>query len=217
MSSKGHIIIVFNLHIPSIYSLSSTDLPLLTSIRDLARWVLSQFFNSDNSVPSPLYLPSMVNPPAADVSRFRIGFITPPFRDNKIPVTDHLHAHAYIVPADSLGWWRGIAYSPIAWYGIDDLIAEIRESTSNNRVRSAVTKPRPIDQIPGAGARSGHANGQETTERGVVPEDAYLEDGLHSAAGFISPMSLSGPSTPTTGLSSAPFLPSSSRIPMQSA
>jgi malonyl CoA-acyl carrier protein transacylase len=58
--------------------------------------------------------------------QFRIGFITPPFKDNKIPVTDHLHAHAYIAPGDLMGWWRGIAYSPVAWYSIDDLIAEIR-------------------------------------------------------------------------------------------
>jgi hypothetical protein len=39
---------------------------------------------------------------------------------------DHLHAHAYILPADQMGWFRGIAYSSIAWYPIDDLIAEIR-------------------------------------------------------------------------------------------
>jgi hypothetical protein len=58
--------------------------------------------------------------------QFRIGFITPPFKDNKIPVTDHLHAHAFIAPGDLMGWWRGIAYSPVAWYAIDDLIAEIR-------------------------------------------------------------------------------------------
>jgi hypothetical protein len=59
-------------------------------------------------------------------SQFRIGFITPPFKDNKIPITDHLHAHAYLAPADLLGWWRGVAYGPLAWYPIDDLIAEIR-------------------------------------------------------------------------------------------
>jgi hypothetical protein len=57
---------------------------------------------------------------------FRIGFITPPFRDARIPVTDHLHAHAYVAPANQLGWFRGIAYSSLAWYDIDDLIAEIR-------------------------------------------------------------------------------------------
>lgn len=37
-----------------------------------------------------------------------------------------VHAHAYIAPADLLGWWRRVAYSPIAWYAIEDLIAEIR-------------------------------------------------------------------------------------------
>ena len=64
----------------------------------------------------------------ADVrpSNFSIGFITPPFRDPRIPVTDHLHAHAFINPADQLGWFRRVAYSSLAWYDIDDLIAEIR-------------------------------------------------------------------------------------------
>ena len=59
-------------------------------------------------------------------TNFRIGFITPPFRDAKIPITGHLHAHAYVEPADLMGWWRSVAYSPVAWYPIDDLIAEIR-------------------------------------------------------------------------------------------
>jgi hypothetical protein len=59
-------------------------------------------------------------------SHFRIGFITPPFSDSKIPVKDHLHAHAYIAPADLLGWWRRVSYGPLAWYAIEDLIAEIR-------------------------------------------------------------------------------------------
>lgn len=58
--------------------------------------------------------------------QLQIGFITPPFKDSKIPVTDHLHAHAYIGHADLLGWWRKVAYGPLSWYKIDDLIAEIR-------------------------------------------------------------------------------------------
>jgi hypothetical protein len=68
-----------------------------------------------------LTAPTQIRP-----SDVRIGFITPPFRDPRIPVTDHLHAHAFISPADQLGWFRGIAYSSLAWYDIDDLIAEIR-------------------------------------------------------------------------------------------
>jgi len=104
-------------------SQSSSDLPLLADIKTLAKRLLSSI-----STPTSSFGPSYTSPtpPRHDESHFRIGFITPPFKDNKIPVTDHLHAHAYITPADRLGWWRGIAYSPIAWYSIDDLIAEIR-------------------------------------------------------------------------------------------
>ena len=65
--------------------------------------------------------PACTRPPT-----FCIGFITPPFRDVRIPVTDHLHAHAYVAPANQLGWFRGVAYSSLAWYDIDDLVAEIR-------------------------------------------------------------------------------------------
>ena len=37
--------------------------------------------------------------------------------------------------------------------------------------------PRPIDHVPAAGARAGHANGAETTEVGLSASDAHLEDG----------------------------------------
>lgn len=131
---------------------SSTDLPLLLNIKELAirylnfyttatvrRMSSGQPFLSGNgptspttgttptqlpSLSVPVYTPISTSP--ADASKFRIGFITPPFRDAKIPVTDHLHAHAYVEPSDLMGWWRSVAYSPIAWYAIDDLIAEIR-------------------------------------------------------------------------------------------
>ena len=73
---------------------------------------------------SPLPSTSL-NDPLVD-STFHIGFITPPWKDNKIPVKDHLHAHAYVEPMDLAGWWRGVSYGPLAWYAIDDLIAEIR-------------------------------------------------------------------------------------------
>ena len=145
-------------------------------------------------------------------SQFRIGFITPPFKDNKIPVTDHLHAHAYLAPADQLGWWRGVAYSPLAWYAVDDLIAEIRlafylrhmplfrlivyivrESVSNNRVKSGYENRinAPIDMVPDAGARTGAANGNEfTTSTLAVPD---VEDGVR-------PLS---PSSPRTSFASS--------------
>lgn len=178
VSSKGHILIVFNLHVPSLYTLSSSDLPLLSHIKSLGKRLLFSLAAPTSPVQTPLSAVSST-PLQADDSSFRIGFITPPFKDNKIPVTDHLHAHAFIAPADQAGWWRGIAYSSVAWYAIDDLIAEIREETSNNRVRSGNTgRPgnantvRPIDMVPDAGSRAGTADGREVTEVGLAAPDA---------------------------------------------
>lgn len=171
VSSKGHIIIAFNLHVPSLYTVSSSDLPLLVTLRDLAKRLLSSI-----SSPTPPG-PGRTSPiPARKDDHFRVGFITPPFRDSKIPITDHLHAHAYVAPADQLGWWRGVAYSSLAWYAIDDLIAEIRESVSNNRVKSGYEgrTNAPIDSVPEAGARTGFANGNEHTIPSIATCDTEL-------------------------------------------
>ena len=133
---------------------SSTDLPLLLNIKELAVRYLNHFsavvashtpsspaqpFLSGGGPTTPTtatFPPQLSTRPLhirthsvtqrVATSKFRIGFITPPFRDTKIPVTDHLHAHAYVEPADLMGWWRSVAYSPVSWYAIDDLIAEIR-------------------------------------------------------------------------------------------
>ncbi|KAJ6604307.1 hypothetical protein DFH09DRAFT_1122281 [Mycena vulgaris] len=174
VSSKGHIIIAFNLHVPSIYTLSSTDLPLLVNIRSLATRLLTSMLPPS----SPVSMPSTSAPLHRPNPQFRIGFTTT-FTDTKIPVSDHLHAHAYIAPADLMGWWRSKAYGPLSWYDIDDLIAEIRESVTNNRVKSGyANRPQaPIDMVPHAGARAGTADGIETTEPGLANPDADLEDG----------------------------------------
>jgi len=189
--------VAFNLHVPSIYMLSSSDLPLLTFIRDTATQLLSSLLPLD----SPLLSPTSAGPlnsshtqPRARPPNFRIGFITPPFRDSRIPVTDHLHAHAFIAPADRLGWFRGVAYSALAWYDIDDLIAEIRESVSNNRVKSGYANRQnaPIDLVPDAGARAGHANGRETTESSIASSD--IEEGRRTSGSSRSrPSSMSHP------------------------
>ncbi|KAF9270500.1 hypothetical protein L218DRAFT_952614 [Marasmius fiardii PR-910] len=158
VSSQGHVIIALNLHVPSIYTLSSTDLPLLVNIRNLAQRLLTSV-NMGASPPNVQY---------------NVGFINPPFKDTKIPVTDHLHCHAYIGPANLTGWWRGIAYSSIAWYPIDDLIAEIRETVSNNRVKSGYQdRKAPIDDVPHAGSRSGTADGKETSLPSVAVAVAH--------------------------------------------
>lgn len=184
VSSKGHIIILLNLHVPSIYALSSSDLPLLVHIQRLAHRLLTQLHPS--SMSSSFAPSSNLNPPPSPGPNaapslplnanpaFHVGFITPPFRDSKIPVTDHVHAHAYIGTLDRAGWWRAIAYSSVGWYSIEDLIAEIREQTSNNRVRSNDPErknTRPIDQIPEAGARAGLPDGRELNDRGLGSDE----------------------------------------------
>jgi len=88
-----------------------------------------------------------------------------------------------------MGWWRGVAYGPLAWYAIDDLIAEIRESVSNNRIKSGYqnrTKA-PIDMVPHAGARAGTADGIETSEPSLAATDTDLEEGERRALDFLSP------------------------------
>ncbi|KAI0336091.1 hypothetical protein GY45DRAFT_1316152 [Cubamyces sp. BRFM 1775] len=175
VSSKGHIIVVFNLHVPSLYTLSSSDLPLLVSLRDISHRILTSLQTPSSPLASPVsaqpqHLLGATPNLRSTRETFRVGFITPPFKDTKIPVTDHLHAHAYVLPADRMGWWRRVAYSPIAWYDVDDLIAEIREESTNNRVRSSVN-PRPIDFVPDAGARRGTADGVETTDASLLVAD----------------------------------------------
>lgn len=207
VSSKGHLIIVFNLHVPSLYNLSSTDLPLLVTIREVSRRLLSTLHQPSShspATPTPMTARTSSGIPLSDESNaldddnYRIGFITPPFKDSKIPVTDHLHAHAYLLPADLMGWWRAVGFAALAWYAIDDLIAEIREETSNNRIRSGPRPkrgaPRPIDQVPGAGARQGLSNGVETTEAGLGIVD--LEDPERSPA--LRPLSISSGSSSRT-------------------
>lgn len=193
---------------------SSSDLPLLVNVRNLAARLLASLLppSSPFTTPSAASAVPSTTPLQTSNSQFSIGFITPPFKDNKIPVTDHLHAHAYIGPADLMGWWRGIAYGPLAWYAIDDLVAEIRwaepirtripptfhlttpcfrESVSNNRIKSGYQNRQhaPIDMVPQAGARAGTADGIETSEPGLAPQDADLEGGEGT---------LGSPRTPST-------------------
>ena len=58
-------------------------------------------------------------------------------------------------------------------------LAISRESVSNNRVKSGYENRgrAPIDMVPSAGARAGHADGVETTENGIANLDSQLEDG----------------------------------------
>jgi hypothetical protein len=54
-----------------------------------------------------------------------------------------------------------------------------RESVTNNRIKSGYENrvKAPIDMVPSAGARIGHADGVETTGTGIANLDSQLEDG----------------------------------------
>ncbi|KZP00815.1 hypothetical protein CALVIDRAFT_594990 [Calocera viscosa TUFC12733] len=155
VSSKGHIVLVLNAHIPSLYDLTPGSIPLLQRLLVLAPLLLSQNFPSHPFPPT--------SPAPAPEEQYSIGFLTPPLYDPRLPVRDHLHLHAYLGRADKAGWWglRALAYGPVGWYGVEDLIAEIRESTSNNRVKTGYAGPRPIAQVPEAGVRTGLPDGRE--------------------------------------------------------
>ncbi|KAH7104176.1 hypothetical protein BKA62DRAFT_742081 [Auriculariales sp. MPI-PUGE-AT-0066] len=188
-----------HLHVPSIYSLSTTDLPLLVALQRIGQRLLSQI----SPVPPPaspsIAAPTQGTPALApqDMSIYKIGFISSPWKDSKIPITDHLHAHAYVDKPDLAGWWRGVAYGPLAWYAMEDLIAEIRETSSNNRVKVKLNpqETRPIDTVPLAGARAGTASGYETTISGVGQLDA--EQGLRVVVPNVREMEVSTPTTAT--------------------
>ena len=50
---------------------------------------------------------------------------------------------------------------------------------TNNRIKSGYENRvrAPIDMVPSAGARAGHADGIETTEPGIANSDLHIEDG----------------------------------------
>jgi len=77
----------------------------------------------------------------------------------------------------------------MAWYDIDDLIAEIRETVSNNRVKSGYENRRsaPIDMVPQAGARTGTTDGIETSEPGLVSRTFEDVEGGHASPASLSP------------------------------
>lgn len=75
--------------------------------------------------------------------------------------------------------------------------------------------PRPIDHIPTAGARSGHANGAETTEFGLSASDANLEDGEGILSPRLSPGTSQSPFNMTHSPKQAPlnYMPGSQNSP----
>ena len=74
---------------------------------------------------------------------------------------------------------------------------------------------RPIDHVPAAGARTGHANGSETTDVGLNASDANLEDGEGILSPHLSPRSPRSPYNTTHSSKPAPlnYMPGSQDSP----
>lgn len=73
----------------------------------------------------------------------------------------HLHAQAFLGPFDrklpgSTMWRRNVIFNLFNWWSVEDLRAEIREESSNCRVKSGYEDrwDSPIDKVPDAGARA---------------------------------------------------------------
>jgi len=91
---------------------SSSDLPLLVSVRDLAARLLNSLRPSSTpDIPSPLALPHQ-HPPSSPVVRLphRLHHLSLPRQQNTRhrPISTRTPTSS---PPDQLGWFRGVAYS----------------------------------------------------------------------------------------------------------
>ncbi|OWZ81273.1 hypothetical protein C365_00245 [Cryptococcus neoformans Bt85] len=141
-----HIIIVVNEHLQSVYEFGASDIPLLSHILDTA----AQILNSAAAAGDDLER-------GKGKETLHVGFVGSIIKDPQSPHA-HLHAHAYLPPIDtklsgaSL-WRRNVVFGSLNWWSIEDLRAEIREATSNNRVKTGYEyRQAPIDKVPDAGA-----------------------------------------------------------------
>lgn len=152
-----HLIIVLNRHLESVYDLSPSDIPLLSHILATTQQLLL-------SIPAASSTADAERRRKLDAKDIMVGFVGNLRRDPQSPHA-HLHAHAMFGPMDSKlpgasMWRRKVIFGPMNWWGVEDLRAEIRESASNNRVKSgyADRAKAPIDQVPDAGAITGLPN-----------------------------------------------------------
>lgn len=79
-----------------------------------------------------------------------IGIVTGPIKDPKFPSSRRLQIHALLGPMDAASMWRRkVVYGWLNFYSLEDLVAEMREDTCNNRIRSGYGRaPAPIDRVP---------------------------------------------------------------------
>ncbi|KAL0250523.1 hypothetical protein I308_102701 [Cryptococcus tetragattii IND107] len=153
-----HIIVVVNEHLQSVYEFGASDIPLLSHVLDTAAQILnSAAATAGNDVER-----------GTGKEKLQVGFVGSIIKDPQSPHA-HLHAHAYLPPIDtklsgaSL-WRRNVIFGSLNWWSIEDLRAEIRQATSNNRVKTGYEyRQAPIDKVPDAGAAIASANALDPT------------------------------------------------------
>ncbi|CED84963.1 hypothetical protein [Phaffia rhodozyma] len=203
LASAGHITLLIAQPLSTVYDFSPASIPLLSRLLQLSHNLLHErFIRSSASLypyssaaiarsPSPGSSSTAVEdeevesrpvfPPRPQGSTSllteSIGFVVGPFKDPLNASLPYLTLHAFLGPLDLASFYiKNFPFGPLGFYKLEDLIAEIRESTSNNRIKSGSayknprssgianmgqTVPRPLDQVPAAGAREGLPNGGE--------------------------------------------------------
>ncbi|KAI9639445.1 uncharacterized protein MKK02DRAFT_39742 [Dioszegia hungarica] len=140
LRSEGkHLVIVVNTHAESVYEFGPSDVPLLSKIIETAQLLLD---------------------PEHTKGEIKVGFVGNVMKDPQSPHA-HLHAHALLGPPDtslpgSTFWRRNVVYGFANWWSVQDLRAEIREGSSNNRIKSGYENRTgaPIEKVPNAGSSS---------------------------------------------------------------
>lgn len=179
-----HLVIVLARHLEDVYDLGPPDVPLLNKIQQVVRHILESIPDDGSNVKGR----GKGNADETENSgkhEIRIGFIVSPFRDS-LHSHKHLHLHALIPPLDNASFIRrnfafGGLWAPgsVGWWELEDLIAEIREDSSNNRIKSGYggsRKNAPIVGVMDAGSAHGHSNALETSNPPTRSFSALIAD-----------------------------------------
>jgi len=184
-SDGRHLIVVVNRHLQTVYEMGPADVPMLSNILNVAEQLLCS-------------LPGNGTEEGRKALDLRVGFVGSVMRDPQSPHV-HLHAHAMLGPVDTslpgaTFWRRNVVFGGLNWWSVDDLRAEIREETSNNRVKSGYADRgrAPIDKVPDAGSLAGLPNALDPDPYTDTPS-GRLSPGLREE-GEATPKA--GPSTP---------------------
>ncbi|WVF71540.1 hypothetical protein IAT40_006348 [Kwoniella sp. CBS 6097] len=220
-SGENHLIVVINKHLESVYDFGPSDVPMLGHIIDTARHILSTATISGGGSGGN----SSATASEAERGKgkgkeddFRVGFVGSVMRDPQCP-HKHLHAHAMIGLIDTslpgaTFWRRNMVFGGVNWWSVEDLRAEIREETSNNRVKSGYEHRdrAPIDRVPDAGSVAGFPNALEVRSYQDHPSPTSPSGHRPQSQSHLHPDTRSSPA----GVGHSPTDPSLSSNPYSS-